>query len=167
MAFVTLKGNPVHISGELPQIGETAPDFILVDSHLKNRRLSDFSGKKKLLYIVPSLDTDTCALSTKRYNEEAHKSGDLQIIIISADLPFAQKRFCAHNSTKNVTTLSMMRSQDFAKDYGILIVDGPLQGICARAQLVLNKDNKIIYRELVQEIADEPDYESALKELVS
>jgi len=162
MAFVTLKGNPVHLSGELPQMGATAPDFTLVGTHLKNRDLKEFSGKKKLLYIVPSLDTDTCALSTKRYNEEAHKNGDLEILIISADLPFAQNRFCTHNSAKNVTTLSTMRSQDFAKDYGILIVDGPLQGICARAQLVLDEENKVIYRELVQEIADEPDYESAL-----
>lgn len=162
MATITLKGNAIHTSGELPKVGSAAPDFKLTDADLKDLSLADFKGKKKLLNIFPSIDTPTCAKSTHKFNEAAVKHGNTVMLMISADLPFAMSRFCGAENTKVVKTLSMMRDRHFAKDYGVLITDGPLAGICARAVVVLDENNKILHTELVPEIAQEPDYEKAL-----
>lgn len=165
MATITLKGNPVHTNGNLPAVGANAPDFVLVSGDLQNIKLDAYQGKKKLLNIVPSLDTPVCQISTKKFNDHAKTRSDTVFLMISADLPFAMKRFCSAEGTANVVPLSMMRSRNFAKDYGVLIEDGPLAGITARAVVVLDEKNKVRYTQLVPEIADEPDYASALKAL--
>jgi thiol peroxidase len=162
MADITLKGNPIHTNGELPEVGSTAPDFSLVSKDLADVSLADYAGKKKLLNIVPSLDTGVCATSTQKFNSAmAGKSGAVALVI-SADLPFAMNRFCSAEGIDNVISLSMMRSKNFAKDYGVLITDGPLAGVCARAVVVLDEDNKVLYTQLVPEIGEEPDYDAAL-----
>lgn len=165
MATVTFQGAPVSTNGTLPPLGSQAPDFTLVDKDLNDVGLESFAGKKKLLNIVPSLDTPTCAISTKKFNDYAKQNTDVAICTISADLPFAQGRFCGAEGVENVATLSMMRSRDFARDYGVLIEDTALAGITARAVVVLDEKDKVVYTQLVQEIADEPDYETALKAL--
>ena len=162
MATITLQGNTINTNGDLPAVGSAAPDFKLVDGELNDRSLADFAGKKKLLNIVPSLDTPVCATSTKKFNEAAQGRDDVVMLIISSDLPFAMGRFCTAESLENVKTLSMMRSRNFAKDYGVLITDGPLAGITARAIVALDENNKVLYTELVPEIAQEPDYDKAL-----
>ena len=162
MATITLKGNPIHTIGHLPQIGSTAPPFRLTAADLSDAALDSFKGKKKILNIVPSLDTGVCAASARRFNMEAAKLDNVALLNISADLPFAQKRFCDSESLKNIATLSTMRSPAFGKDYGVQIVDGPLAGLMSRAVLVLDTDNKIIHTEQVPEIAQEPDYDAAL-----
>ncbi|MEE8263739.1 MAG: thiol peroxidase [Gammaproteobacteria bacterium] len=165
MATITLQGNEVHTNGELPTIGGDAPDFVLVDGDLNELSLNSFKGKKKLLNIVPSLDTPVCATSTKKFNDAAMARQDTAFLIVSADLPFAQKRFCSAEGVENVIALSMMRSRDFASDYGVLIEDGPLAGVTARAVVVIDENDKIRYTELVPEIAQEPDYDRALAAL--
>lgn len=165
MATITLRGNKINTNGNLPKVGSKAPDFVLVDGALNNVTLATYQGKKKLLNIVPSLDTPTCALSTKKFNESSKSTTDTVFLMISADLPFAMNRFCTTENTNNVIPLSMMRSRNFAKDYGVLIQDGPLAGITARAVVVLDQDNKVLYTELVPEIAQEPDYDKALAAL--
>ena len=162
MAVLTLQGNEINTNGELPKVGSNAPDFMLVNSEMEDVSLTNYQGKKKLLSIVPSLDTPVCATSTKKFDKLAKEKLDTAFITISADLPFATSRFCKTESVSNVITLSMMRSRNFAKDYGVLITDGPLAGITARAIIVLNETNEVIYSELVSEIADEPDYDAAL-----
>lgn len=163
MAQITLKGSPIHTIGDLPQVGTKAPSFRLVDGDLKERTLEEFRGKKKLLSIVPSLDTSVCSLSAKKFNEAAGQKKDAVILIISADSPFAQKRVCG--AEDNIITLSLIRSKKFAEDYGILLIDGPLAGFCGRAVVVLDENDKVLYTELVPEIAQEPNYEMALKAL--
>ncbi len=165
MAKITRRGEATTTNGELPKVGGKAPDFHLVDADLKDVRLADFKGKKKLLNIVPSLDTPTCALSTKKFNDFAKARNDVVILVISADLPFAQKRFCGAEGIQNVKPLSMMRSRNFAKDYGVLIQDGPLAGITARAVVVLDENDKVIYNQLVPDIGQEPNYEAAMAAL--
>jgi thiol peroxidase len=165
MATVTLEGNPINTNGELPAVGAPAPDFHLVKSDLSDVGLADFSGKKKLLNIVPSLDTGVCADSTKKFNAELGSRDDVAVLVVSADLPFAAGRFCSAEGVDNVITLSMMRSRNFAKDYGVLIQDGPLAGITARAVVVLDASNKVIYTELVPEITQAPDYDKAIAAL--
>ncbi len=165
MAAITLKGNPCHTSGSLPAVGSQAPDFRLVDSGLTDRSLADFADKKKLISIVPSLDTGVCATSTKIFNERLGQRDDVVVLVVSADLPFAQGRFCGAEDIEGVKTLSMMRSRNFAKDYGVLIVDGPLAGITARAVVVLDADNQVVYTQLVREIGSEPDYDQAIAAL--
>jgi thiol peroxidase len=162
MATITLQGNPIHTNGELPAVGTTAPGFSLVDKDLNDVSLSDYAGKTKVLNIVPSLDTPVCATSTKKFNEMASGRDDVVVLIVSADLPFASSRFCTAEGLDNVVTLSMMRSRGFAKDYGILIEDGPLAGITGRAIVVIGPDDKVKYTELVPEIAQEPDYDRAM-----
>jgi thiol peroxidase len=162
MAVLTLQGNEINTNGELPKVGSNAPDFMLVNSEMEDVSLTNYQGKKKLLSIVPSLDTPVCAMSTKKFDKLAKEKLDTVFITISADLPFAVSRFCKTEGVSNVITLSMMRSRNFAKDYGVLITDGPLAGITARAIIVLNETNEVIYSELVSEIADEPDYDAAL-----
>ena len=163
MAQVTLKGNPINTNGDLPAVGTEAPAFTLVGHDLSDISLENFKGKKKLLNIVPSLDTPVCAVSTKRFNEQAKGRDDLVVLIISADLPFAQGRFCTAESTQDVQTLSMMRNRNFAKDYGVLLVDGPLAGVTARAIVVIDENDKVSYTELVPEITQEPDYDGAMQ----
>jgi thiol peroxidase len=165
MATVTLNGSAIHTNGELPAVGSTAPEFRLVDKDLKDVGLADFAGKNKILSIVPSLDTGVCATSTKIFNERLGGRDDVAVLVASADLPFAQARWCGAESVENVVTLSMMRSRNFAKDYGVLIEDGPLAGITARAVLTLDADNRILHTQLVPEIAQEPDYDSAIDAL--
>lgn len=165
MAQIKLRGNPINTNGELPAVGAKAPDFQLIDGDLKEVRLGDFKGKKKLLNIVPSLDTPTCALSTKKFNDFAKSRSDVAALTISADLPFAQKRFCAAENIGNVKTLSMMRDRKFASDYGVLIQSGPLSGVSARAVVVVDENDQVIYKELVPEIAQEPNYDAAIAAL--
>ncbi|MCP4406219.1 MAG: thiol peroxidase [Gammaproteobacteria bacterium] len=163
MATITFKGNETHTNGELPTLGSIVPDFKLVDGALGDVVLGNYAGKKKLLNIVPSLDTSVCAISTKKFNDFAQQRDDVFVLVISADLPFAQARFCGAEGVDNVVTLSMMRSRNFAKDYGVLIQDGPLAGLCARAVVVLDENNKVIYTQQVSEIGEEPDYNAAIE----
>ena len=162
MAQVTLGGNPIHTNGDLPAVGAKAPDFKLTSGDLKDLTLADFKGKKKILNIVPSLDTPVCATSTRKFNETAGKLPNTVVLVVSADLPFASKRFCTTEGLQNVTTLSLMRDKNFAKDYGVLIQDGPLAGVCARAVVVVDENDKVVYKQLVPEIKQEPDYDKAL-----
>ncbi len=162
MAQVTLKGNPIHTNGELPKVGTSAPAFKLTTGDLKDVTLADFKGKKKILNIVPSLDTSVCATSARKFNESAGKLPNTVVLVISADLPFASKRFCTTEGLQNVVPLSLMRDKFFAKDYGVLLQDGPLAGICARAVVVVDENDKVKYTQLVPEIGQEPDYDKAL-----
>ncbi|MBS0634586.1 MAG: thiol peroxidase [Verrucomicrobia bacterium] len=165
MATVTLKGNEIHTNGTLPKIGSKAPDFLLTSTDLKDMRLSDFKGKRKLISIVPSLDTGVCALSARKLNEEAKKNPNAAIIFVSADLPFAQKRVTEADGLSNIIPLSMIRTKDFARDYGILITDGPLAGVAARSIVVVDENDNVIYTELVGEITSEPNYLKAIDAL--
>ncbi len=166
MTTIKLKGNPVHTNGEPPAAGQKAPGFTLVDSDLKERSLKEFAGKRKLIATVPSLDTQVCSLSAKKFNDAAKQHPEVMVIFVSADLPFAQKRVCGVENLQNIITLSMVRSKKFAEDLGLLIMDGPLQGVIARSVFVLDGDDKILYREIVEEITQEPGYEKALAALL-
>lgn len=165
MADVTLQGNAVHTSGKLPKEGGKAPNFRLAKGDLADVSLADFKGRKKLLNIVPSLDTPVCALSTKKFNDYAREHDDTLMLVVSADLPFAQARFCGNEGIENVVPLAMFRDKQFAEDYGVLLTDGPMAGLTSRAVVVLDADNTVRYTQLVPEIADEPDYDAALKAL--
>ena len=162
MAKVTLKGNEVNTNSEIVKVGDSAPDFNLVDSDLNDVNLSNYEGKNKILSIVPSLDTPVCQKSTQIFNDKVSKLDDTVMLIVSSDLPFAMKRFCISESLENVIPVSMMRSRNFAKDYGVLLIDGPLSGITTRAVVTISKENKILHAELVSEIANEPNYQAAL-----
>lgn len=161
MAETKLKGQTVKTSGNLPPIHTKAPDFRLVDKDLKEHTLHEFHGKRKLISTVPSLDTGVCSTMTKHINEFAKKHPNFVFITVSADLPFAQKRFCEHEGVHNVVTLSMMRDKEFGKAYGLLLVDGPLAGLLARSILVLDEKDHVNYLELVPEITQEPNYHKA------
>jgi len=162
MATVTLKGNPIHTNGDLPAKGAKAPDFTLTGVDLKDVGLGEWKGKKKILNIVPSLDTAVCATSTRKFNETGGKLPNTVVLVISADLPFAMKRFCTTEGLQNVVSLSLIRGKHFAKDYGVLLQDGPLAGLCARAVVVLDENDKVVHAELVPEIGQEPNYDAAL-----
>ena len=162
MAQTALKGTPVNLAGDLPSVGSPAPDFKLVDKDLGDKSLADFAGKKKLLNIVPSLDTDVCATSARKFNEQAGGLDNTVVLVVSADLPFAMKRFCSTEGLEDVVPLSLMRSRKFAKEYGVLLTNGPLEGITARAIVVLDENDKVVHNQLVGEIGQEPDYEAAL-----
>jgi thioredoxin-dependent peroxiredoxin len=165
MAEITRKGVLIHTNGELPAVGSVAPDFRLTTRDLDDVGLDDFAGKRKILYIVPSLDTGVCAASTKKFDELVARHDDVVVLVASADLPFAQARVCGAEGIERVHTLSMMRSRNFAKDYGVLVQDGPTAGITARAVVVLDQDNKVLHTELVPDTGDEPDYDAALAAL--
>ena len=165
MANVTLKGNPIHTNGELPAVGSQAPDFRLVGGDLGDVSLATYAGKRKVLSIVPSLDTPTCATSTRKFNEKAASLDNTVVLVVSADLPFAQGRFCTTEGLDNVVPLSLMRSKHFAKDYGILISDGPLEGVTGRAVVVIDESDKVVYTQLVGEIGEEPDYDKVIEAL--
>jgi len=165
MATVTLKGNPLKTSGELPSKGATAPAFKLVSKDLADLGPADFKGKRLVLNIFPSVDTSVCATSVRRFNKEASSLKDTVVLCISKDLPFAQSRFCAAEGLSNVVTLSDFRTGDFGKEYGVKILDGPLAGLLARAVVVVGADGKVLHSQLVGEIAEEPDYNAALAAL--
>jgi len=165
MATVTLGGNPVSVAGNFPKNGDAAPDFSLTAKDLKDVSLKDFAGKRKVLNIVPSLDTPTCAKSTRVFNEKASEVSNSVVLVISADLPFAMSRFCGAEGLNNVVTLSTLRGRDFHSRYGVDIADGPLKGLTARGVVVLDENNKVVHSELVPEIKNEPNYEAALAAL--
>ena len=165
MARITLKGSPFETSGELPAIGQPAPDFRLVDGDLGDVTLATYQGKRKVLSIVPSLDTPVCAVSTRKFNEKAAGKPNCVVLVVSADLPFAQKRFCSTEGIDNVVSLSPLRSPSFGTDYGVRITGGPLENLTARAVVVLDENDVVRHAELVGEIADEPDYDAALSSL--
>ena len=166
MAQITLKGNPVATVGELPAAGTAAPSFTLVNKDMSEANMADFAGKRIVLNIFPSLDTPVCAASVRRFNLEASSIPDTVVLCISADLPFAHKRFCEVEGIENVVSLSVFRSPEFGNDYGVTITDGPLKGILSRAVVIVDKDGKVIHAEQVPEITQEPDYEAALKAMV-
>jgi len=159
---VTLGGSPVTLYGAFPGVGQIAPAFTLVDKELKDVSLQSFAGKRKVLNIVPSLDTAVCATSTRKFNEAASKLNNTVVLVISADLPFAMSRFCVAEGLENVTTLSLMRGRDFMRNYGVKIADTKLAGVTARAVLVLDEKDQIIHAELVDDITHEPNYDAAL-----
>lgn len=165
MTTVTLAGNPINLAGQFPKVGDAAPGFTLVGTNLANVSLKDFAGKRKVLNIVPSLDTPVCATSTRKFNESAGSIDNTVVLVIAADLPFAMARFCETEGLKNVVSLSTMRGRDFMSKYGVEIIDGPLAGVTARAVVVLDEQDKVIHAELVPEIKQEPNYEAALKAL--
>lgn len=162
MAQVTHKGNPINVKGELPQIGAQAPAFILVGAGLADVSLASLAGKRKVLNIFPSVDTPTCATSVRKFNAQANDVANTAILCISADLPFAQARFCGAEGLDNVQSLSTFRAADFSQSYGVAIAEGPLSGLTARAVVVLDENDKVLHSELVPEIGQEPNYEAAL-----
>lgn len=165
MATVTLGGNPVNVAGNFPKAGDTIPDFSLTGGDLKDVSLKDYAGKRKVLNIVPSLDTPVCQASTRKFNEKASSLSNTVVLVIAADLPFAMKRFCGAEGLNNVVTLSTMRGRDFHGKYGVDLADGPLKGLTARAVVVVDENNKVLHSELVPEIKQEPNYDAALAAL--
>jgi len=162
MATVTLKGNPVQLIGELPEIGSKAPFFRLVKSDMSEVTIDDFQGKNLILNIFPSVDTPVCAMSVRKFNEALEKLPDTLVLGISHDLPFALKRYCAAEGLKSIIPLSAFRSPEFGKDYGLLITSGPMKGLLGRAVVGINKAGEVIYTQLVPEIGNEPDYQKVL-----
>jgi len=165
MATITLQGNPIHTYGNLPEKGKSAPDFKLSRTDLSDISLHEFGGKKLVLNIFPSLDTPVCATSIRKFNAAAEKEANTTVICISKDLPFAHARFCATEGLKNVISASAFRNEDFGKDYGVLITDGPLAGLLSRAVVVLDEKGTVIYSEQVPDIVNEPAYDAALNAL--
>lgn len=166
MSNVTLGGNAIDIGGDFPERGQQAKAFTLTTQELEDVGLSDFAGKRKVLNIIPSVDTPTCAMSTRQFNEHASRLDNTVVLVISADLPFAAGRFCGAEGLDNVTTLSSFRHPAFRKDYGVSIDSGPLAGLCARGVVVLDEQDRVLYSQLVPEIKEEPDYEQALAALI-
>jgi len=162
---VTLKGNPVDVAGNLPQIGSTAPNFTLVDEALQDVTLDAYAGKRKVLNLFPSIDTPTCASSVREFNKRASGMDNTVVINISADLPFAQKRFCAAEGIENVVNLSTMRGRDFLMNYGVLLFSSKLAGLAARSVIILDENDIVKYVELVPEITQEPNYDAAVEAL--
>ncbi len=165
MQTVTLGGNPVQVAGHFLHKGDAAPSFSLVAKDLADVGLEAYAGKRKILNIFPSVDTSTCAMSVRQFNSKANGLPNTVVLCISADLPFAQARFCGAEGLNNVIMLSLMRGRNFLKDYGVEIADGPLVGLAARSVLVLDTDNSVLHGELVSEIKNEPDYAAALAAL--
>ena len=162
MASITLGGNPIHTNGELPQGGSNAADFTLIKTDLSTASLADYSGKRVVLNIFPSIDTGTCAQSVRTFNEKASQLENTVVLCISRDLPFAQKRFCGAEGLENVVNLSDFKAGQFGKDYGLEMTDGPLSGLHSRVVIVLDENGTVLHAEQVAEIADEPNYEAAL-----
>lgn len=162
---VTLGGNPFQVDGSFPQPGQTAPAFTLVGKDLADVPLSSFAGRRKILNVFPSIDTPTCATSVRKFNERASGLDNTVVLCISADLPFAQSRFCGAEGLDKVITLSTLRGRRFLEDYGVALSNGPLAGLAARAVLVLDADDRVLHSQLVSEIKSEPDYEAALRAL--
>ncbi|MBL8437872.1 MAG: thiol peroxidase [Zoogloeaceae bacterium] len=162
MSTVTLGGNPIDVSGPFPAVGSAAPALTLTGADLQDVTLADFAGKRKILNIVPSLDTPTCATSTRKFNAEAGNLANTVVLVVSADLPFAAKRFCETEGLAGVKTVSTFRNPGFASAYGVAISSGPLRGLTARAVVVIDEADKVVHAQLVPEIKDEPDYAAAL-----
>ncbi|MBS0194141.1 MAG: thiol peroxidase [Proteobacteria bacterium] len=165
MSTTHFKGQPVHVEGHFPAVGSHAPDFRLVAGNLSEATLATFAGKRKVLNIFPSVDTGVCAASVRHFNKAASGLTDTVVLCISADLPFAQGRFCGAEGIQNVHMFSLMRGRSFLRDYGVDMVDGPLAGLAARAVVVLDAHDKVVHAELVDEIAHEPNYDAALAAL--
>ena len=165
MATITLGGNPVETLGSLPTIGSKAPNFELTASDLSSKTLEDYKGERVILNIFPSIDTGICALSSKKFNEEASNLNNTKILCVSRDLPFAQKRFCAAEGINNLEMLSDFKEGKFGKDYGVEMANGGMQGFHSRAVLILDETGTVVYAEQVPEIGQEPDYTSALNAL--
>lgn len=165
MASTKLAGNPVSLAGKFPVKGAAAPDFTAVNQDLSEITLQSFAGKRKVLNIFPSIDTDVCATSVRKFNEKAAALENTQVICLSQDLPFALKRFCGAEGIDNVVSASLFRDTDFPKNAGVLITDGPLKGLTARAVIVVNENNQVVYAQLVDDIKNEPDYDAALAAL--
>lgn len=165
METVYFKGQEVHTYGNVPAVGTQAPDFTLTKADLGELKLSDMRGKKVVLNVFPSLDTPVCAASVRRFNKEASEKPGVVVVCVSEDLPFAIGRFCTLEGLDNVVGTSAFRSPEFAKDYGLMLTDGPLKGLLARAVIIIDENGKVIYRQLVDEITNEPDYEAADKML--
>lgn len=165
MTTITLAGNPIETIGDLPAVGSTATDFTLVKNDLSDASLKDYTGKTVVLNIFPSIDTPVCANSTRRFNQELSKLKDTVVLCISADLPFANGRFCGAEGLDNVITLSDFRTPEFGEDYGVRITSGPLAGLLSRAIIIIDKEGKVSYTEQVPEIKQDPDFDSALKHL--
>lgn len=159
MATVTFKGNEIHTIGSLPEVGKRAPLFVLTGQDLGEVRLTDYRGKRVVLNIFPSLDTATCAMSVRRFNQWVASRDNTIVICISKDLPFAQKRFCGAEGLDNVVTASDFRSPGFARDYGVLLTDGPLRGLMARAVVAIDEEGNVTYTQLVDEVSEEPKYD--------
>ena len=166
MSQITFKENKITTYGNLPETGERAPHFELVRTDLSTATLKEFRGKRVIMNIFPSVDTHVCATSVKNFNERASKLNNTEILCISRDLPFAQKRFVDDEGLKNVTNLSDFRQGDFGKDYGVEMIDGPLAGLLSRVVIVLDEEGKVIHSQQVPDIAEEPDYLAALKSLL-
>lgn len=164
MADIKLKGNPIHTSGSLPKKGSKAPEFSLVRQDLSEADLNSFGKKKKVLNIFPSLDTEVCSLSVKKFYQKIPNAANVVVLNISKDLPFAHKRFCVSEGVNHAETLSAFRGS-FGKDFGLEIVDGPLKGLCSRAVILLDENNQVVYTEQVPEITQEPNYDAVLKAL--
>jgi Peroxiredoxin len=162
MATITLQGNPIHTSGELPNVGVKAPGFELIKNDLSKVSLNDFQGTRLVLNIFPSLDTGTCAASVRNFNKKAVGLTNTKVLCISRDLPFAQARFCGAEGIENVITLSDFATGKFGKDYGLEIIDGPLAHLLSRVVIVLDENAKVLYTQQVPEIVDEPVYDAAL-----
>lgn len=162
MSQVTLRGNPINVAGQFPQVGQQAPAFTLVGTDLADVSLASLAGKRKVLNIFPSVDTPTCATSVRTFNSKASALDNTLVLCISADLPFALARFCGAEGLENVKSLSTMRGAAFLQDYGVAIANGPLAGVAARAVVVLDENDKVLHSELVAEIGSEPDYQAAL-----
>jgi thioredoxin-dependent peroxiredoxin len=165
MATITLKGSPVTTSGSLPKVGSKVSSFVLTKADLADTTMDAFAGKRIVFNIFPSIDTGICALSVKRFNKEASSLKNVVVLCISMDLPFAHSRFCGAEGLKDVITLSAFRSDAFGKDFGLVMTDGPLKGLLSRAVIITDEKGIVTYTEQVPEIAQEPDYESALKVL--
>lgn len=165
MAIITLNGTPYHTSGDIPVVGTKAPDFTVTKNDLGEISLKNHLGKPIILNIFPSLDTPTCASTMKRFNQIAATLPDTLVLCISADLPFAQKRFCVAEHLDNIQPVSIFRHPSFAINYGVAITDGPLAGLLARAVIALDQSGKVIHTELVKELSNEPNYEALLKSL--
>ncbi|OBQ56564.1 thiol peroxidase [Tamlana sp. s12] len=165
MAKVTLKGNDIHTSGSLPEVGSKAPDFTLTGTDLSSKSLSDFAGSKVVLNIFPSVDTGTCAQSVRTFNKEASNLENTKVLCISRDLPFAQGRFCGAEGLDNVVSLSDFKDGSFGKSYGLNFVDGPLETLHSRCVIVLDENGTVKHTEQVSETVDEPNYKAALEAL--
>lgn len=165
METIYFKGTPVHTYGDIPAVGSTAPDFTLTGNSLQDIKLSDYKGKRVVLNVFPSLDTPVCAMSVRKFNQEAAKLDNTQIICISMDLPFAQSRFCSAEGIDKLVVASAFRAPEFVKNYGLEMVDGPIAGLLARAVIIVDESGKVIYSDLVSEVTDEPDYKAAISVL--
>ncbi len=165
MTAVSLKGEPLKLIGAIPKVGNPAPNFTLTKSDLSEIHLSNYRGQKIILNIFPSLDTATCAAAMKHFNKIAAQHSEILVLCVSADLPFAQKRFCGIEHLENIQPASIFRHQDFGTDYGLTIINGPLKGLLARAVIIIDEKGIVTYTQLVSDIAEEPDYDDLLKEL--